>query len=203
MNLTEEMITVGKEKAARMKAFLEELELQLALGKADAKDVIEKEKKNFQQFLQKYKSQIHESEEASHEHLHVLNDKLANLTAKVDMQMPTTKRKFDQYKKETLRAIYELELVLKNKDGEIEAEIMDRLDNFKDKLDAYRIQLAFTEVKEEEKLRLRKNELLDAMNEIRDKLQARDEAGAKLEHFVEDITDSFEKMKKAFSDLFA
>ena len=58
MNLTEEMIAVGKEKATRIKAFLEELELQMALGKADAKDAIEKEKKNFQQFLQKYKSQI-------------------------------------------------------------------------------------------------------------------------------------------------
>lgn len=203
MNLTEEMITVGKEKATRIKAYLEELELQMALGKADAKDAIEKEKKNFQQFLRKYRSQIHDSVDESHEHLHELNTKFANLAAKVDMALPPTKRKFDQYKKDTLSAIYELELTLKEKYGDVGEDVEKRLDNFKDKLDAYRIQLAFTEVKEEDKLRERKVELLNAINEIRDKLQEREEAGAKLEHFVEDISDSFDKMKKAFSDLFA
>jgi predicted nuclease with TOPRIM domain len=203
MNFTEEIITVGKDRATRIKAFLEELELQTALGKAEAKDAIEEEKKNFQKFLRKYKSQIHEVEDESIEQVRELNDKFAVLAAKVNLPMPDNKRKFDQYKNETLHAVYDLELALKEKYGEVSEELMGRLDAFKDKLDAYRIQLAFTEFKHEEELKERKTELLDAINEIRDKLQEKVEAGAKLEHFVEDISDSFEKMKKAFSDLFA
>ena len=203
MNLSDEIITVGKDRATRIKAFLEELELQMALGKAEAKDAIEDEKKNFQQFLQKYRSQIHEVEDETVDHVHILNEKFAVLAGKVNLAMPTTKRDFDKYKKETLHAIYDLELALKEKYGKVGEELWDRLDVFKDKLDAYRIQLAFTEFKNEGELQERKSELLDAINEMRDKLQEKEEAGAKLEHFVEDISDSFEKMKKAFSDLFA
>ncbi len=203
MNLTDQIITVGKDRATRIKAFLEELELQMALGKAEAKDAIEEEKKNFQHFLRQYKSQMDEVEDGTLDHIKELNDKFAALAAKVNLPMPATKRKFDQYKKETLHAIYDLELAMKEKYGEVNEELMVRLDAFKDRLDAYRIQLAFTEFQKEEELMERKNELLDAINEIRDKLQEKEEAGARLEHFVEDISDSFEKMKKAFSDLFA
>ena len=203
MNLTDEIITVGKDKATRIKAFLEELELQMALGKAEAKDAFEAEKKNFQQFLQNYKSQIHDVEDEGVAYVHELNAKFAVLSGKVNLAMPASKREFDKYKKETLHAIYELELALKDKYGEVGDELRERLDIFKDKLDAYRIQLAFTEFKQENELLERKNELTDAINEIRNKLQEKEEAGAKLEHFVEDISDSFEKMKKAFSDLFA
>ncbi len=203
MNLTEEITTVGKEKATRIKAYLEELELQLALGKADARDAFRKEKKNFENFIDKYKSQVGEIEDDTLEHVHDLNMKFSNLLAKVNLPFPTTKRKFDKFKNETLHAIYELELAMKATYGEVKPNIQSRLDAFKDKLDAYRIQLAFADYKEEEKLQARKTELTEAINEIRDKLQEQEEAGAKLEHFVEDISDSFEKMKKAFSDLFA
>jgi uncharacterized protein YoxC len=203
MNLTDEITTVGKEKATRIKAFLEELELQMALGKAEARDAFKEEKKNFEKFLDKYKTQVHGVEDESLEHVHELNMKFANLLAKVNLKFPDTKRKFDKFKNESLHAIFELEVAMKATYGEVKPDMQARLDVFKDKLDAYRIQLAFADYKEEEKLQARKNELTDAINEIRDKLQEQEEAGTKLEHFVEDVSDSFEKMKKAFSDMFA
>lgn len=203
MNFTEDIISAGKERATRIKAFLEELELQMALGKAEAKDAFESEKKSFNSFLNSYRAKMHEAENVANEHRMELDEKFAALEAKISVEFPTAKRKFDKLKKETLQSIYELEHALKVAYGDVGENIQEKLDGFKDKLDAYRIQLALADSDAEGTLENRKAELLENVGNIREKLQQKEELSSKVDNFVEDISESFDKMKKAFSDLFA
>jgi hypothetical protein len=203
MNFTEEIINVGKEKATRIQSFLEEIEVQMALGKAEARDSFEKEKKNFNKFLHSYKDQVREAENIATNHRLELNDKFNDLEAMISKEFPTAKRTFDKFKKDTLHAIYQLEFSLKEAYGDVGVLMQEKLDKFKDLLDAYRIQLALSDVEPEESLHTRKEELLKAVGEIREKLQKEEVLGTKIDTFVEDVSESFDKMKKAFSDLFA
>ena len=203
MNFTEEIVNNAKERANRIKGYLEELEVQMALGKAEARDAFEKEKKNFNKFIRSYKNQVQEAENIASNHRTVLDAKFADLEVKISQEFPTAKRPYDKHKKETLQSIYELEYALKEAYGDVGFIIQEKLDRFKDQLDTYRVQLALSDNKPEESLTVRREELLTAATEIREKLQQKEVLGEKVEHFVDDISDAFDKMKKAFSDLFA
>ena len=65
MSFQDNIIATGKEKAAQIKSFLEEMQVQMALGKAEARDAIEREQKNFQKFINQQKAEMKKVEEIS------------------------------------------------------------------------------------------------------------------------------------------
>lgn len=203
MSLQDNIITTGKEKATQIKAFLEEMQVQMALGKAEAKEAFEREQKNFQKFLNQQKVEMKKLKEMNEENLTELSQKFNALEALIEKDLPHSKRKFDAMKKETLQAIYELEYEIKKTFGNVNAEMQNRLDDFKVKLDGYRIQLALSNFDDEALLETRKEELQKAIDEIQAKMNEESEAKGKVENFVEEISESFEHMKKAFSELFS
>jgi hypothetical protein len=203
MSLQDNIITTGKEKATQIKAFLEEMQVQMALGKAEAKEAFEREQKNFQKFLNQQKVEMKKLKEMNEENLTELSQKFNALEALIEKDLPHSKRKFDAMKKETLQAIYELEYEIKKTFGNVNAEMQNRLDDFKVKLDGYRIQLALSNFDDEALLETRKEELQKAIDEIQAKMNEESEAKGKVENFVEEISESFDHMKKAFSELFS
>ncbi len=203
MDFQKNLMDVGKERITQLRSFLDELEVQMALGKAEARDAFEREKKTLNRFINQEKAELKKMSKAAEEHRSELLAKFETLEAKISHPLPTAKRKFDKQKKETLQAIYELEAGLKETYGDVSREMQNRLDAFKGKLDAYRVQLALGSYEDEAKLEKRKAELKEAVGEIREKLQKEAESGSKVEHFVEEVSESFEHFKKAFSDLFS
>lgn len=203
MNFTDEILQVGKDKATRLKSYLEELEVQMALGKAEARDAFEKEKKTFRNYMNSYQTKLAENENLASENRMNLNVKFAALDSLINQEFPTQKRSYDKFKRETLQAIHELEFGIKEAHGDVGLKTQMALDRFKDKLDTYRVQLALSEVKPEESLNNRKAELHEAIVKIQNNLNKEMEAGSKMDNFVEEVSESLDKMKKAFSDLFA
>lgn len=203
MSLQSNLVAMGKEKSMQMKALVEELELQMALGKAEARDVIKEEQKNLKKFINQQKVEMNRSEKTANEHREVLNKKFIDLETAVSKELPTTKRKFDAYKKETLHSIYELEYQLKESYGDVSPDIQTQLNKFKVKLDGYRVQLALANLEDEAQLNNRKAELQTAIDSIQEKMNKEIADRGKVENFVDEVTESFDHMKKAFSDLFS
>jgi hypothetical protein len=202
MALQEDFLNMTKGKITQAKAFLEELEVQMALGKAEAKDAFQSERKNLSNFLSKQKVRLRETEKISVEHKKGLLSSLENLEAQLVMDLPSTKGKFDKLKKETLEKIYLLEANLFEAHDDVSTHMQEELDSFKVKLDAYRVQLALGDISDQEALAKRKSELQGTIDELRKMLQKETSAGDRMDHFAGEISESFEHMKKAFSDLF-
>lgn len=203
MALQQVLIDVGKEKVNQLKSFLDDLEVQMALGKMEAKDAFESEKKNLNKFIQKEKAAIKNIAIIGEEHRRELREKFEKLEGVLSRSFATGKRKFDKDKKEALTAIYEVEAIMKTAYGDVNYSVQQELDSFKVKLDTYRVQLALGTIDDEKALETRKAALKETIGGIREKLARDSEGDSRLENFVEEIGESFDHMKKAFSDLFA
>lgn len=194
---------MGKEKLTQMKVFLDELEVQMALGKSEAKEAFERERKNFQSYIREQKDQFRQAGKEAESHRKVLTQKFEALESILAHEMATSKTKFDQDKKKTLKAIYELEFSIKETYGEVGSTLQKKLDSFKGKLDAYRIQLALGEYEDAAELESKKEALRNAVTPITDKLRKEENASEKIEHFAEEVNESVEHLRKAFSELFS
>ncbi len=203
MALQQVLIDVGKEKVNQLKSFLDDLEVQMALGKMEAKDAFESEKKNLNKFIQKEKAAIQNVAAIGEEHRNDLRLKFEKLEGVLSRPFATGKRKFDKDKKEALTAIYEVEAIMKEAYGDVNYTIQQELNSFKAKLDTYRVQLALGTYEDEAALKTRKAALKETIGNIREKLAKDTESGSRVETFFDEIGESFDHMKKAFSDLFA
>jgi hypothetical protein len=185
MTLQDELMDIGKERLTQMKVLLDELQVQMALGKAEAKDIFERERKNFMQFV---------SDEKMMEKFNALDVRFAKASAE-------NMRQFDVQKRETLHAIYELELAMKEAYGDVGMALQAKLDAFRAELDDYRIKLALGELETASELEMLKSELVEAIESIRKRLEKEVGAGEKIDSFSNEISTSFDHMKKAFSKL--
>lgn len=193
---------IGKERLTQMKVLLDELQVQMALGKAEAKDIFERERKNFMQFVSDEKKVLRRTGEAAGKHRQTLMEKFNGLDARFAKASAENKRQFDVQKRETLHAIYELELAMKEAYGDVGMALQAKLDAFRVNLDNYRIKLALGEFDAaSNELELLKPELVEAMTEIRKRLEKEVGAGEKIDSFSNEISTSFDHMKKAFSNL--
>jgi hypothetical protein len=203
MTLQSDLIEMGKEKLTQMKVFLDELEVQMALGKSEAKEAFERERKNFQSYIREQKDQFRQASKEAESHRKELTRKFEALEATLAHEPPTSKKKFDLDKKKTLHAIYELEHSIKETYGEVGTTMQGKLDSFKGKLDAYRIQLALGEYEDAAELESKKEALRKALSSIAEKLRKEENASEKIEHFAEEVNESVEHLRKAFSELFS
>lgn len=203
MKGNKDLMEMGKEKLEQLKTVFEELEVQLALGKAEAKEVFEREKKNMNEFINDQKARFKKEEKIAEEQWDNLREKFEALEASLGLNTPDAKDKFDEMKEKTLHTIYELESAMREAYGEVGGKLREQLDQFKAKLDSYRIQLALSEFGSESESENRRAELRKKVEEIREKMGKEEEDANKLDDFVSEMSASFEHVKKAFSDLFA
>ena len=194
---------MGKEKLTQMKVFLDELEVQMSLGKSEAKDAFERERKNFQKYISDQKEQFKQAGKETENHRKTMVEKFEKLESLLVKEPASSKKKFDLDKKATLKAIYELEFIIKEAYGEVGKVMQSKIDNFKGKLDTYRVQLALGEYEDAAELESKKESLRNAVSKITDKLRKEESASEKIEHFAEEVNESVEHLKKAFSELFS
>ncbi len=203
MRPEKDMIELGKEKLQQLKTIFDELEVQLALGKAEARDIFDKEKKNLTQFINEQKIRFKKEQKVADEKWDELMNKFEVLEANVSKETAVSKEEYDEQKEKTLRAIYELEHTIKEAYGDLGATFREQLDAFKARLDAYRIQLALSEFDNATEAENRRHELREKVSEIREKMKKEEDEANKIDDFVSEMSASFDHLKKAFSDLFA
>ncbi|MCP3933444.1 MAG: hypothetical protein GY705_30610 [Bacteroidetes bacterium] len=203
MKTKDELLEFGKEKLKEFKTILDELEVQVELGKAGAKETFEKEKKNFQEFIKEQKEEYKQAKEMRKLRLQELKEKLNALEAILSLEPTKTKVEFLEQKEVSMKCIHELEFKLKEVYHEMGSDTKVMLDTFKEDLDAFRIQLALGTFEEDEKLESHKTILKEQLERIRVKLDAESTEGGKIDHFVDEMAESFDHLKKAFTNLFS
>lgn len=158
--LVDELAEKGKGKVGELKTYMEELQVQLALGKAESVEV--------------YKEQEHKMQEA-----------LTAFRAKA-------KETFEETSQEGETKVKELMSLVEVQSGE-----------FKTKMDMYRVQLALGEKEAREELEKLRKEFITNAREIGAKIDEQiDQLEDKAEDLGEEIAEKFYEMRKSFLDLF-
>jgi hypothetical protein len=184
-------IVVSLRKAA---IEMEELQVQAALGKAEARDGYEVAKKKLNLFLHDSKSKIKSGKEKVHE----IQAKIDELHVQLNLGKAETMEAFQIQKKKLLLALHDLEVTIKtNKDlKSIYAYLLIQIEMFK-------VQLEILE----EKFDARSESAKDAFekgkqefNQFIEKTKAKysKEELTKWEHFSGEVSEAFTHLKHAF-----
>ena len=190
-----------KNQTKNLKTLSEELRLQMALGKAEARDLIERERKNLNSYINTHKKEFEKSETVNQTNRVSFLTSVENLESVLSDNVPEETVAYDQYKNNVLKSVYKLEEEIKTNYPELSLSMQSKLDNFKNKMDAFRVNLALHDKDDPERVEKIRHEFTGKLEEIRKILSDRENAQSKIDSFVEDITESFNYLKRAISDL--
>lgn len=190
-----------KTQAKNLKTLSEELQVQMALGKAEALDIVEKERKTFSKYINKQRVEFAKAENESNENRRVFLSCVEDLETALFTEVPTKTKEYDKYKDDILNKIYKLEDVLRKSYPEMGESMQEHLEIFKSKMDAFRLNLALHDKDNPEKVEKIRVEFTEKLEEIRKVLSQKEHTHSKIDNFMEDISESFNFLKRAVSDL--
>jgi hypothetical protein len=190
-----------KNQTKNLKTLSEELRLQMALGKAEARDLIERERKNLNSYINKQKREFDNSDTVNQTNRVSFLTSVENLESVLSDNVPEESVAYDKYKNNVLKNVYKLEEEIKTNYPELSLSMQSKLDNFKNKMDAFRVNLALHDKDDPKKVEKIRNEFTGKLEDIRKILSDREDSQSKIDSFVEDITESFNYLKRAISDL--
>ena len=202
MNAQKDLVEFGKSKFTQWKSMIEELELQLSLGKAEARDAIKREKKNISKFFNEQKAQYKKAEKKVVDQRMDLERSLQELIAMISAKEPTNKRAYNTRRKDLMKGIHQLEYMLNMVVKECNETLKIQLLELKGVLDHYRIQLALSEYENRKSVNPSQNALYEKLLETEEMLsEISNREGSKIEYFMDEITQSFDHLKQAFSEI--
>lgn len=174
---------------------LEELQLQAALGKAEAEDKYEDIKKKFNLFVHDSKHKINTGK-AKIDDLHA---KFDALMVQLSLGKAETRDAFKEQKKRILHAIHDIEVRIKTDEGltRLYALLLVEFEKFKVQLDM--MEERFEKGKESAKTSFTKGK--DEFNSFVEKMKSKfskEEKPTKWEHFQSEISEAFDHLKQAF-----
>lgn len=196
-----EIIDQVKNFTKNLKTLTDELRVQMVLGKAEARDILEQERKNFSQYINRQKIEINKNVEMSNNIREQFLKTVENLENKLLNTVPTASNDYDQYKKEILKNVYQLEEEVKKNYSILTPDMLKNIDSFKNKMDAFRVNLALHDKDDPKKVDRIRNEFSEKLKQVGNLLGERENAQSKLDSFTEDISVSYKILRKAISDL--
>jgi len=174
---------------------IEEMQLQAALGKAEARDKFEEVKKKFDLFLHESKVKA----KAGKEKVDDLHTKFDVLRVQLALGKAETKEKFQQQKKNLLLALHELEVKIKTNEefSHYYALLLIEIEIFKLQLEI--LDAKYKKGKESafKSFEKRKQEFNEFVKQFKTKHSKKEET--KWEHFNGEISEAFTHFKNAFS----
>ena len=190
-----------KNYTKNLKTLTEELQVQMALGKAEAREMLEKERKNFSQYINRQKVEINKNIDISNNNRAQFLQTVENLESKLINTVPTESSDYDQYKNEVLKNVYQLEEEVKKNYSVMTPDMLKSIDSFKNKMDAFRVNLALHDKDDPKKVDRIRNEFSEKLQHVGNLLGERENAQSKLDSFTEDIGESYKFLRRAISDL--
>jgi len=179
---------------------LEELQVQAALGKAEAKDLYEDAKKKFNAYMNEASRSLKESASK----LKTDGEKVKTLLDEIQDQLALgkaeTKEAFEEQRTKLLAFIAELEGCIRNNKaaGMAYMELLLELEKFKLKLGILKLKYELKKMAAKEELEEKKKYLKDKINGIKDKL-FEGEDNEKWEHFQKEMGEAYKHLKHAFT----
>lgn len=190
-----------KDQFDKLKALSEELQVQMALGKAEARDLFEVERKNLSEYIRKQRKEMDNVENSSNHTRSKLLSSILSLESKLAADVPTESAIYGNYKNEILHKIFEIEELTKDIKTDVNVDLKKSLETFKVKMDAYRVNLALHDIDDPDKVDRVKADFSEKLNSVKAVLSNHENDQAKINHFVDDISKSYDYLKRAISDL--
>lgn len=214
----------AKEKLSKVKGEIEHLEVQLALGKAEAAEQFDKKKQEFQNAVHFAKEEVDKLAEKGQKKLEELKPELEHLQVQLALGKAEGLDAYREYEKKVKEAVHGLTEKMKSlfeneaetgaseetSDGEAPAapaglvkEVKEKARDFQTYLDIFRVQLALGEAEAKQEYAEKKKEFVAEAQTIRGKIDKMlDEAEDTVEDLTEDAAEKFEEMKKKFLSWF-
>ncbi len=203
MKSAKDLINEGNSQWNRVKTEVDDLGLQLALGRHEAREVFEREWKRFSGFLE---DQSHRLRRQSYWATHLLSELKQHATALktiLKQAAPDSEKVFVNWREGVLRTVYELEFIIDQLYPVLDQGERDLVSTFRIKMEVYRTRLLIIPFSELQTLQQQAVQLVDKIDDVmvwldRDSESARE----KVQRFGKEIGVSFDHMKQAFGELF-
>ncbi|TWO33471.1 hypothetical protein E1J38_006135 [Seonamhaeicola sediminis] len=174
---------------------IEELQVQAALGKAEAKDKYEEVKKKFNHVLHEAKTKI----EAGREKTKDIHSKFDELRVQLELGKAEGLDAFKAQKKSLLAKLHEIEMQIKTNKrlNDIYAFVLLEIEKFKIKLEVLEQKFEKGKANTKASFEKGKNEFNVFIEQIKTKYGSKKEE-TKWEHFQDEISEAFTHFKRAF-----
>lgn len=202
MKSNKDFFDFGKEQLEKMKGFLEEFETQFEKGAKETKEAFEKDMKQFTSFMSDKKEQVKEEREENIKNLESLHTTFDAFAEALKKEVPKTKKAFTNYKHNILEQILALEVAIKDVKDKITLGLKARVQQFKIRLDDYRLEISTTDTPDQEKLNALRIKLAESVEYMKKRIDWEKEKSSKIDQFAEEISSSFENIKKSVADFF-
>jgi len=203
--MSEELSTIQK-----IKQDIDELILQLSLGKKEAADFLNEQKDHFKAVVEDTKDRVTENAGINDETTASLQQKLDELRLQLELGRLEGREVFEKQREKIRDAIASVESDLgpvKERSGELLEDITEAFhagaESFKAKLDAFALNADLGSMVVEEEAKLKKDELAASLKESAAKLKpAVEEAGTQMRDVVLEAREALEGVRKNLSQLF-
>ncbi|HET6992401.1 MAG TPA: hypothetical protein VFJ43_13795 [Bacteroidia bacterium] len=178
---------------------LEEFQVQIALGKAEAKDKFEEVKKKLNSFLHTTKQKIN----AGKIKAAGIRGDFEELQVQLALGKAESIEAFNEQKKKISYAISKLEKSLENKTLFLSAELDEKLrhefEKFKIKMEVLRVQFELGKLDAKDAFEEKKHEFAEGLAFLKAKFEARKKASAKTRQLRHaEMKEAYKHVKKAF-----
>lgn len=188
---------------------LDEFQLQLALGKAEALDEFEKQKKKINEFVFDFQQKI-EQVTTETELISRLKTVLQELQLQLALGKAESKEVFEEQKEKIIKVLGDLDEIFKadKRFDEKFADLYDYLDNstqnFRTALDILRLQINLGKSEAADNFEQVKKELSPVFSDLKEKITKIKDSGFSENSFKDlnqELKNSFATVKKVFSNL--
>ncbi|MCB0431433.1 MAG: hypothetical protein H6585_10280 [Flavobacteriales bacterium] len=195
--LKEEII----ERIEKAQAELEELRVQLALGKADALEKYDEARKKLNHYLAEVKVQLDKGSEAVSGKWDALRTRLAELKDKLEDTRTASRENFDRQKEKLDNTLESLAKAIREVPvTETTARLKDEVEKFKVKTEILRVRLHLGKLEAEETMQAQKKKLTTKMSEVRASFQnKKEDFTGKWDAFSDEMEQAYAHIKQAFA----
>lgn len=178
---------------------LEEFRVQAALGKAEARDMYEDLKKQFNHTAHELKLKAEKFKSELDQNSLKLRNAFESLQVQLALGKAETKETFEQQRKAIIKALNEIESIIKSNKttNEYYITLLEEIEKFKIKLEILRLRFELKRMDVNAELEDRKNELKETVNSFKEKILNKE--NAKMKHFSEEVSQAYAHIKKAFN----
>lgn len=190
---------------------MEELEVQLALGKADARDAYDNHRKELRNALKDGADELRELANSGDEQAAQLREKLKKAEVELEFLKIEGEQVYDEQKAKAQKLIAELGNSLKVAAEEGKEEYRDfrnaltpHLLAFRMRLDMLRLQMALGQAEASDKAEELERDFRDTIRRARDQWEEwEDEVEDRWEDFTDKLKESSDKLQQALKALFS
>ncbi len=203
-----------KDRFNQVKGEIEHLEVQLALGKAEAVDAFEAQKKALVVKVEEAEHSLKEISEEGAVKIAPLKAKMEELRVQLELgkadslaafknQEAKLSHAIHDFKQQAIKTLDEAEDKGEHKIADALTTVNKKTTDFKSRMEEFRVQLALGEAEAKEEWKGFKDDFQKSAKELADKLEKElDKAEDKAEEVGEKLTERFYDLRRSFMDLF-